>query len=160
MSLKLSFTGDPLQAKALINLLQASGVCTDMKCHAPHYRRDGDVSQTLLLELTPAKHYASREVKPLKRDRQGFVYLLETPYEVEAPFVGIYKLGHARDVTDRKAQHSVKLPFAVKTVATIYSQDRYALERELLRHFAKVRIDGSEFVKLTAKDVANFCALG
>lgn len=147
MPLKISVTGDPLQAKALINLLQGSGVCTDLKAHAPHYRRDGDVTQTLLLELTPARHYQTRPERKV-RDKSGWCYVLRTNDADR-----LYKLGCSKDPASRRATFKTNFPVKNDYEVLIETDDMFALERELHRLFAAKRVKGTEFFSLDETDL-------
>ena len=71
--------------------------------------------------------------------RSGFVYLLhglKTNY---------YKIGHSGHLDRRVAQISPILPFPVRVVAVIESDDRYAAELYMHEYFASIRLEGEWF---------------
>lgn len=147
MSLKLTLNGNSHEAKALINLLQAHSSVTEFRAHAPHTRKDGDVSQTLLLELVPARNYATRpERKP--RDKSGWCYVLRTN-DVER----LYKLGCSKDPQSRRKTFKTNFPVKNDYECLIETDDMYALERYLHKLFASKRVKGTEFFELDERDL-------
>lgn len=79
--------------------------------------------------------------------RPGYVYVLEVP---NSP--GLYKIGRTSDPANRLRTFNVKLPFAIKYLCTIQTDDMYQLESDLHQHFADKRSDG-EFFLLTQDDI-------
>jgi hypothetical protein len=86
-------------------------------------------------------------IKYSKRDKRGYVYLLEV---LNTP--GLFKIGKAKDLDDRRKTFNVKLPFPIEYNHTIPSSDCYALETLLHRLFKDQR-QGGEFFLLTPADV-------
>lgn len=79
------------------------------------------------------------------RSNAGYVYLLKSAIQY-------YKIGRAIDPDNRLQTFTVKLPFEVEYEYVIKTKDRYALENELHRRFARKRIRG-EWFDLNADDV-------
>lgn len=159
MTVKFTARGNIEELKALYNALNACKDCKSVRTEMLHKDRELTTGlQTFIVEMTPATRYHERAEKP-ERDRSGWCYLFETSLPFEAPYVGIYKLGHSKVLDDRKALFNVKLPFAVKLIHNFHCHDRIAVERELKRRYAKLRLSGSEFLKLTADGLADICSM-
>lgn len=86
------------------------------------------------------------------RDRSGYVYLLKSDS-------GSYKIGRSKRPDDRLATFSVKLPFPVRYVCLLKSEDMYSLEKELHARFEQRRIDG-EWFALSQEDISYIKSLG
>ena len=97
-------------------------------------------------EPSPKKSPSPRPPMP------GYVYLLSsTP--------GCYKIGRTKNPKDRLATFSVKLPFPVRYVCVIKTEDMRELEKKLHARFLHRRIDG-EWFALGPEDVTYIKSLG
>lgn len=96
------------------------------------------------VKYRPAR--AIREIKPVKRSKQGYVYLTQSPS-------GAYKIGLTAKPEDRAYTFGVKLPFEIEFLALIHTDNMWALETELHQRFSDKRLNGSEFFALAAEDV-------
>jgi len=92
-----------------------------------------------------------REQNPQNGRRQrtmaGYVYLLKSGES--------YKIGHARNVTNRMLQIKPAMPHEVVLVDSIYTEDRYELEASMHEFFADKRLNG-EWFNLSDSDVEMF----
>lgn len=95
------------------------------------------ITQPPTYEYTPGSK--KRKVTP------GYVYLVQSP-------TGAYKIGKAKDPSNRQKTFDVKLPFEVEFIALIQSDDMRKLEAELHAQFADKRVNG-EWFNLTPEDV-------
>lgn len=75
----------------------------------------------------------------------GYVYVLSSPFNY-------FKIGCSSKPRNRMLTFGVQLPFEVEMVAAIYSNDMYALEKELHQRFSDRRTRG-EWFELTDADV-------
>lgn len=82
----------------------------------------------------------------LPNESSGYVYILRG-------IDGWFKIGKAKDVSDRTAKVGILVPFATTLILTISTNNRHGLERELHNQFAHVRGNG-EWFKLTENDLA------
>lgn len=78
-------------------------------------------------------------------DKYGYVYLIKSPKNY-------YKIGRTKNPKDRRRTFSVKLPFEVEFLCLIQTNDMYALERTLHKHFKSKRVNG-EWFKLDLEDL-------
>lgn len=148
--LKINAKGSIDELKALYNLLN--------EAERVQYFRSGilqkdksivDGKQSFEVILKGERRYDERRERPA-RDKSGEVYLLATDRE------GVYKIGESKTMQDRKATFNVKLPFPVKVIHIIRSNDRFATEKALKTKYRKEGkcLNGSEFFQLTDEDVA------
>ena len=86
-----------------------------------------------------------KPIPPLK----GYVYLLEGG--------GFHKIGLSTNPKKRFNQIAPKLPFEVKAICVVESEDWRGLEQYWHQRFADKRGNG-EWFNLTSEDVASFCA--
>lgn len=97
-------------------------------------------------ELEREEARAASNVKQGKRiePTPGYVYLLHSN--------GVYKIGHAKDLTRRMMQISPVMPHEVELVHAIKCENMVGLESELHQQFADKRLNG-EWFNLSAEDV-------
>lgn len=90
--------------------------------------------------------------KPVKhRDRQGFVYLIQSP-------TGMWKIGRAADPQDRLKTFNVKLPFETEFTHLIQTRDMYKLEAQLHKRYRHARGNG-EWFSLSDLEVVEICSI-
>lgn len=88
----------------------------------------------------------------MSTDRAGWVYILDDQ-------MGHYKIGKARDLSERIKQLKILLPFPVVLHYAIKVDDRHQIERFLHSHYGKFRING-EWFALTLDAIAPFYEAG
>lgn len=75
----------------------------------------------------------------------GYVYVVRSES-------GHYKIGRTKNPADRIKTFNVKLPFEVVYIAVLETDDMYALEKRLHRHFKAKRVNG-EWFSLSIEDI-------
>ena len=73
------------------------------------------------------------------RTKYGYVYVVQEQSQ------GHYKIGRAKNPGKRTQMFAVKMPFKIKLDILIQTDDMYALESDLHKHFAHKRVNGEWF---------------
>lgn len=76
----------------------------------------------------------------------GYIYLVQSPS-------GHYKIGKAKDVTNRLKTFEVKMPFEIELIHVIPCSNYHKAESKLHKQYANKRLNG-EWFELTPEDVA------
>jgi len=110
------------------------------------------------LKLTSLGHvrlfpYVARDRETYKKQsiNGGRIYLVASPD-------GYYKIGKTRKLTERLRSFGLQLPFPVRLLVEIETDDIHQLERNLHTKFAHCRTNG-EWFKLSDDDVTWFQSL-
>ncbi len=100
-----------------------------------------------------AQKEARKEAQKAKKHEPnpGYVYLVQSP-------TGTYKIGRAKNVSDRMSMFHVKLPFEIALLHTIECRNYHTAESELHARYASKRVNG-EWFSLDDQDVADIKAI-
>lgn len=94
------------------------------------YKREGSVSPLLYLKLAKLEYDLNLKKEKLKRfkirNTEGYVYFLK-PENTEGPI----KIGRAKDINQRISQLQTSLPYDLKLIGKIESDDYIELEKTI-----------------------------
>lgn len=85
-----------------------------------------------------ADTYGDRNRNKVKKDTSGFVYFLLSE-------TGETKIGRTKVLDDRIYHFTTKLPYDLKLISYIETDDQFALEKELHERYAHNRLRGEWF---------------
>jgi len=94
--------------------------------------------------LNHLRELLAKEPEPKNEPRPGYIYLLQG--------VGVYKIGRTKSPKRRYSTLSVKLPFDVKIVHLIKTNDMASAEKYLHDKYQQKRVRG-EWFKLSDSDI-------
>lgn len=110
-----------------------------------------------LMEAAYRGMYSIEPEKPAKKEKvvlpknAGYLYLIQS-------ITGHYKIGKAKDPSDRVATFEVKLPFEIELLHTIECANYHESEKALKLRFIDKRVNG-EWFALASEDVAEIKAI-
>jgi hypothetical protein len=93
------------------------------------------------LALEPERYPGPGALRAIKRNCDGYVYLLRN--EIDA---NVYKIGRTKNPENRLITFGLQLPFRVEYVCLIQSEDAVELEKDLHERFSAARLDGEWFM--------------